>query len=132
MSKDRFQQGLLKLRELEGNAADEALASLDEISPDLMRYCIEYPLGDIYSRPGLDLKTREIAMISALIVSGNAALQLQIHLKAALRIGCTKDEIKEAIIQTSIVAGFPAAINAMLLAKEIFNEKENKKEAKIL
>ena|SRR5579872_3735417 len=122
MLNDRYKQGLEKLREIEGNAADEALALLKTASPDLARYCIEYPLGDIYSRRGLDIKMRELSTISALTVLGNAPLQLKIHIKAALRVGCTEDEIKEIIIQMSIFAGFPAAINAMLFAEEVFCE----------
>lgn len=119
---ERYQQGLKKLQEIEGNAADEALLSLKEVSPDLARYCVEFPLGDIYSREGIDIKSREIAAIAALTALGNASLQLKIHVKAALRVKCTETEIKETIMQTAIFAGFPAAINGMFIAKEAFKE----------
>lgn len=118
----RFSIGMTKLKEIEGDAADEALAVLEEVSPELARYCVEFPMCDIYSRPQLDLRTRELATIAGLTVLGNAPLQLKIHVKAALRVGCTEVEIKEAILHMTIVSGFPAAINAMLLAKEVFDE----------
>ncbi len=72
------------------------------------RYTIEYPFGDIYSRQGLDLKSREIATVAALSAMGNAEPpQLKVHINAALNVGCTPEEIVEIIIQMSVYAGFP-------------------------
>ena len=62
---DRYQRGLAKLREIDGEAGERVLAGLDDIAPDFARYLIEFPFGDIYSRPGLDLKSREIAVVAA-------------------------------------------------------------------
>ena len=119
MESQRYKIALQKLREIEGDAADKALGELESISPDLARLCLEYPLGDIYSRSGLDIKKREVATIAALTVLGNAKPQLAIHIKAALRIGLTREEILEVILQMSIFSGFPAAINATLTVKEV-------------
>ena len=91
------------------------------ICPDLARYTIEYPFGDIYSRPGLDLKTREIATLAALTAMGNCAPQLKVHLHAALNVGCSEEELKEVILQMSVYAGFPAALNGMFALKEVLN-----------
>lgn len=96
------------------------IESLKEVSPDLGRYVIEYPFGDIYSRPGLDLKSREIATIAALTAMGNAQAQLKVHIQAGLNVGLTQKEIEEIIIQMSVYAGFPAALNGMTAAKEVF------------
>ena len=128
MESQRYKIALQKLREIEGDAADKALGELESISPDLARLCIEYPLGDIYSRPGLDIKKREVATIAALTVLGNTKPQLAIHIKAALRIGLTREEILEIILQMSIFSGFPSAINATLTVKEVFDsiDTENK------
>ena len=70
---DRYQQGLAKLAEIDGQAGQQVVAALADIAPDLARYLIEFPFGDIYSRPGLDLQSRELATIAALTAMGNAA-----------------------------------------------------------
>ncbi len=121
---ERYENGLKKLAEIDGEAGKKVIEALKDISPDLARYTIEFPFGDIYSRPGLDLKSREIATVAALTALGTAAPQLKVHLHAALNVGCTQEEIKEVIIQMAVYAGFPAALNAMLLAKEVFAERE--------
>jgi 4-carboxymuconolactone decarboxylase len=73
-------------------------SSLESISPALAQYVIEFPFGDIYSRPGLDLKTRQIATVAALITLGNAEAQLKSHINGALNVGCSRKEIVEVII----------------------------------
>lgn len=120
---ERYKRGLKKLAEIDGDAGQKVIEALKDISPDLAQYTIEFPFGDIYSRPGLDLKSREIATIAALTALGNATPQLKVHLHAALNVGCSQEEIKEVIIQMAVYAGFPAALNAMLLAKEVFAER---------
>lgn len=118
---DKFQRGLTKLKEIDGEAGEAVINALQDISPDLAKLTIEFGFGDIYSRPGLDLKSREIATVAALTALGFAIPQLKVHIKAALNVGCTQDEIKEIIIQMSAYAGFPAALNAMFAAKEVFD-----------
>jgi 4-carboxymuconolactone decarboxylase len=73
----RYLQGLAKLREIDGQAGEHVVASLADIAPDFARYLIEFPFGDIYSRPGLDLRSREIAVVAALTALGNATPQLK-------------------------------------------------------
>ena len=116
----RYEKGWEKLKEIDGEAGENVITSLKDVSPDLANYIIEFPFGDVYSREGLGLKEREIATIAALTALGNATPQLKVHIKAALNVGCTETEIKEIIIQMAVYAGFPAAINAMLAAKEVF------------
>lgn len=123
MTSVRFEQGLKKLSEIDGEAGHKVIDSLQDICPDLARYTIEYPFADIYSRPGLDLKSREIATVAALTALGNCQPQLKVHLQAALNIGCSADEIKEVILQMSVYAGFPAALNAMFAFKEVLQER---------
>ena len=83
-------------------------------------YLIEFPFGDIYSRPGLDLRSREIAVIAALTALGNATPQLKAHLQAALNVGVTREEIVEVLMQMAVYAGFPAALNGLTAAREVF------------
>lgn len=117
---DRLEQGLANLRKIDGEAGERVIDSLREISPDLARYTVEYPFADIYARPGLGLREREIATIAALTAMGTAQPQLKVHIRAGLNVGLTKSEIEEIIIQMSVYAGFPAALNAMQVAKEVF------------
>ena len=120
----RYQQGLAKLNEIDGEAGEKVIAALQDIAPDLAHYVIEFPFGDVYTRPGLDLKSREIATVAALTALGNASPQLKVHIHGALNVGCTETEIVEVIIQMAVYAGFPAALNGMFAAKEVFAERQ--------
>lgn len=117
---NRYERGLAKLREIDGEAGENVLRSLEDIAPDFARYLIEFPFGDVYSRPGLDLKSREIAAVAALTALGNAAPQLKVHVQGALNVGVTRTEIVETIMQMAVYAGFPAALNGLAAAKEVF------------
>ncbi|ELE5893467.1 carboxymuconolactone decarboxylase family protein [Vibrio fluvialis] len=123
MTHARFTAGLAKLNEVDGDAGQKVMESLQDICPDLARFTVEYPFGDIYSRKGLDLKSREIATVAALTALGNCTPQLKVHLNAALNVGCTEDELKEVILQMSVYAGFPAALNGMFAFKEVLAER---------
>ena len=96
------------------------VAALADIAPDFADYLFEFPFGDIYSRPGLALRDREIATIAALAAMANAAPQLKVHIEAGLNVGLSREEIVEIIIQMAIYAGFPAALNGLFAAKEVF------------
>lgn len=120
----RYSRGLEKLREIDGKAGERVIAALADISPDFARLLIEFPFGDIYSRPQLDLKSREIGVVAALTALGNATPQLKVHIHGALNVGCTRDEVVEIIMQMAVYAGFPAALNGLFAAKEVFAERE--------
>jgi 4-carboxymuconolactone decarboxylase len=124
MRTDRYKRGLKKLKEVDANAGEQVIERLKDIAPDLARYVIEFPFGDVYNRPGLDLKSREIATIAALTTLGNAISQLKVHINGALNVGVSRQEIIEIIIQMAVYAGFPAALNAMYAAKEVFEERD--------
>ncbi len=120
MDNERYQKGLKHLEEHNSENYEKLRENLEDIAPDLARFVAEFAYGDIYSRPGLDLKSREIATVAALTALGNAPLQLQSHIGGALNSGCTRQEIVEVILQMAVYAGFPAAINGMNNAKEVF------------
>ena len=122
---DRYKRGWEKLQEVDGEAGESVIDSLKDIAPEFADLLIEFPFGDIYSRPGLDLKSREIAVVAALTALGNAAPQLKVHIHGALNVGCTKEEVVEVIMQMAVYAGFPAALNGLFAAKEVFNEREH-------
>lgn len=123
MDNTRFNSGLEQLSKIDGEAGHKVIESLQDICPDLAKFTIEYPFADIYTRQGLDLKLREIATVSALTAMGTCTPQLKVHLHAALNVGCTEEEIKEVIIQMSVYAGFPAALNGMFAFKEVLSER---------
>ncbi|WP_051689672.1 carboxymuconolactone decarboxylase family protein [Pelobacter seleniigenes] len=120
MATTRYSAGLSKLNEIDGEAGQKVIDSLQSICPDLARYTIEFPFGDIYQRPQLDLKSREIATVAALTALGHCAPQLNVHINGALNVGCSAEEIVEVILQMAVYAGFPAALNGMFVAKEVF------------
>lgn len=119
----RYQRGLAKLKEIDGEAGERVVESLAGIAPDFARYLVEFPFGDIYSRPGLDLKSREIAVVAALTALGNAAPQLRVHVHGALNVGASRTEIVETIMQMAVYAGFPAALNGLAVAREVFEQR---------
>ncbi|RJT28031.1 carboxymuconolactone decarboxylase family protein [Buttiauxella izardii] len=120
MENERYLRGLAKLKEVDGQAGDNVINSLKDIAPDFARLLIEFPFGDIYSRPGLDLKSREIAVVAALTALGNATPQLKVHIEGALNVGCSQQEIIEVMMQMAVYAGFPSALNGLFAAKEVF------------
>lgn len=119
----RYQDGLAMLAQIDGHAGEQVIAALADIAPDLGRYIIEFPFGDIYRRPGLDLKSREIATVAALTALGNAAPQLKVHIHGALNVGCSEQEVIEVIMQMAVYAGFPAALNGIFAAKAVLAER---------
>ncbi len=124
MKSDRYKRGWEKLKEIDGRAGERVIEALKDIAPDLAEYTIEFPFGDVYSRGVLSLKEREIATVAALAALGNAQPQLKVHIHGALNVGCTRQEIVEIMIQMAVYAGFPAALNGIFAAKEVFTERD--------
>lgn len=122
-TESRLQRGQRVLAEIDGEAGAKVIAALADIAPDFATYLFEFPFGDIYSRPGLDFRAREIATIAVLTALGNAAPQLKVHIEAGLNVGLSRDEITEVIIQMAVYAGFPAALNGLFAAKEVFSHR---------
>jgi 4-carboxymuconolactone decarboxylase len=119
-SESRLERGKRALAAIDGETGQNVVAALADIAPDFATYLIEFPFGDIYSRPGLIPRDREIATIAALAAMGNAAPQLKVHIEAGLNVGLTRDEITEILMQMAVYAGFPAALNGLFAAKEVF------------
>lgn len=116
----RYQRGLEKLREIDGAAGERVIAALADVAPDFARLLIEFPFGDVYSRPGLDLRSREIATIATLTALGHATAQLEVHVEAGLAVGLRPTEIVETVMQMAVYAGFPAALNGLFAVKRVF------------
>lgn len=117
---ERYARGLRALAEIDGEQGQRVVDALADIAPDFAKYLIEFPFGDIYSRPGLDLRSREVATIAALTAMGTAAPQLKVHIQAGRNVGLTQTEIVEVIMQMAVYAGFPAALNGLFVARDVF------------
>ncbi len=124
---NRCKKGLELLKIMNPDSYKQLQKNLEDIAPDMARFVAEFPYGDIYTRPGLDLKTRELITIAAITTLGTAPLQLKSHIKGALNVGCTREEIIEVLIQMAVYAGFPAALNGIYTAKEVFEELDEEK-----
>lgn len=124
MSSERFERGSKKINELVEGGDHALLANLETIAPDLGRYALEFIFGDLYSRPGFDLKTKQLLTVTILAAQGNAKPQLAYHINAALNIGITRQEIVDIMIHVAGYAGFPNAMNGTATAKEIFDYRD--------
>ena len=116
----RLERGQRALETIDGQAGQNVIDALADIAPDFATYLFEFPFGDIYSRPGLSLRDREVATISALAAMGTAQPQLKVHIEAGLNVGISQEEIAEILMQMAVYAGFPAALNGLFAAKEVF------------
>lgn len=121
---ERYMRGIEIAEQLAADKLEEFLTSrVAELAPDFARMTIEFPLGDLYTRDGLDLRSREIVAISSLATLGDTGPHLRIHVRAALGIGITKAEIIEILMQTAIYAGFPAALNALSSCHDLLTDE---------
>ena len=127
MESNRYTRGQEALSRIHGHIGEGVMDELKDIAPDFARFIIEFPYGDIYSRGVLSPKERQIATIASLTTLGNSPTELKAHIQGGLNVGCTQQEIVEVIIQMAAYAGFPAAVNAILVAKGVFAELDKNK-----
>ncbi|WP_112134158.1 carboxymuconolactone decarboxylase family protein [Glycomyces dulcitolivorans] len=119
---ERYERGLKALQFVSGQAEPAVVDA--ETAPDLARYVVEFGYGEVYSSPGLEPRDRQLVTLGALAALGNAAPQLRFHINGALNAGCTRAEVVEALTQIAVYAGFPAAINAITAAKDVFAARD--------
>jgi len=124
MDKKRYEEGLAVRRAVLGaEHVEKSLRSADEFTRPMQELVTEYCWGEIWTRPGLDRRTRSflnLAMLTAL----NRPHEIKMHVRGALNNGLTKDELMEVFLQSAIYCGVPAALDAMRAAKEVFAEME--------
>lgn len=118
---ERFRRGRAALEKLMGAGQIERLdAAYSGIAPDMVEFLVSFAFGDLYARPALQPRERQIATIAALTALGTAPAQLRSHIRAGLNAGLAREEIVEAIMQMAVYAGFPAALNGLAAAREVF------------
>lgn len=111
---ERYRRGREQLSQLHATAGEDIVDSLG----DLGRHIVGYAFGEVYSRPGLELRDRQLITVAMLAALGNLP-QLEVHLHAALRIGITPDELHEVVLQVAPYAGFPRAMDAMRVWQQV-------------
>ena len=122
MSDPLHDRGMETRREVLGDEhVDAALGRTTELTAEFQDLITRYAWGEIWSRPGLDRRTRSCITLMALIAL-NRESELTMHLRAALRNGLTQDEIKEVLLQSAIYCGVPAANGAFAIAQQVFDE----------
>ena len=126
MGNELFEKGLKVRREVLGAEHVEAsMAQADDFSRPLQELVTEYCWGNVWSRPGLDRKTRSLINV-AMLTALNRPHEVKLHLRGALNNGCSKNDIMEVLLQTAIYCGVPAAMDSLRVAKEFFQEIESK------
>ncbi|PJD96620.1 MAG: 4-carboxymuconolactone decarboxylase [Legionella sp.] len=125
MINKRYEKGMEVLREHLGVKADEYAQSIEKVAPLFAKINVECAYGDVYGSENsvLSAKTKELCALAALTVRGDSLPQLKLHIDAALRCGATKEEIVEVITLMILYGGFPTATNAIMVAKEVFEDK---------
>lgn len=124
MTEDRFERGLARLDQITRGAGQAVVDRLSQTSPDLARYVVEYPYGDVFCRSGLSDQERQLATLGALAALGYARPELQVHIHGALNVGVTREQVIETMILMSVYAGFPASIHGIRAAEAVFAARD--------
>ena len=121
--RERFEKGMDVQRRVLGDAhVDRAFASRDELTAEFQDLLTRYAWGEIWTRPGLDERTRRMLVLSMLVALGRDA-ELRMHLNAALDHGMSQNDVKEVLLQTAVYCGLPAANNAFRIAQEVIGNR---------
>jgi 4-carboxymuconolactone decarboxylase len=122
--RQRYEQGMKVRRAVLGDAhVDASLKNCNDFNEEFQDLITRYAWGEIWTRPGLPRQTRSMLTL-AMMVALNRPEELRMHLRAALEIGVTREEIKEVLLQTAIYCGLPAANSAFHLAQEVFDAQD--------
>jgi len=120
-----YRRGLELLENLHGGHAGEAMvAEMQDVCPAFADMTIEWALGGVMARPGLDLLTRQLILIASCVTLGHALPQLRAHTEAALTAGASKEKIIETILQLTFYAGGPSVRNSLVALKDVLARAE--------
>lgn len=126
MNEDTFEQGMKVRRAVLGDAhVNRAEANKTAFDADFQQFITETAWGTVWSRPGMDRKTRHLLTIAMMAALGKEH-ELAMHLRATTNTGVTPDEVKEVLLQVAVYAGIPAANSAVAIAKQVFSEMNGK------
>jgi 4-carboxymuconolactone decarboxylase len=123
VSDDAYERGMETRREVLGDAhVDRAIEGTTPFTADFQEFITRYAWGEIWSRPGLDRRTRSCITLAALVALGRDH-EVAMHVRAALGNGLTPDEIKEVLLHTAVYAGVPVANSAFAIAQQVLDEE---------
>ncbi|WP_030338512.1 carboxymuconolactone decarboxylase family protein [Streptomyces sp. NRRL S-1022] len=121
---DRFDRGMEILTRVDGEAGQRVVDALADISPELSHQVVAWAFGEIYDRPGLSPRDRQLVTLGMLTALGGCEPQLEVHINAALNVGLTPEEIVEALLHAAVYCGMPKALNATFVAKKVLGERD--------
>jgi 4-carboxymuconolactone decarboxylase len=125
MNRDQqYKKGLDVLAQVDGEAGQKVVDSLADISPELGHQVVAWGFGDIYARPGLAARDRQLVTLGMLTALGGCESQLEVHINGALNVGLEPTEIVEALLHAAVYCGMPRALNATFTAKKVFAERD--------
>jgi 4-carboxymuconolactone decarboxylase len=129
MTPDMFQRGMAVRREVLGDEhVDRAIAATTDLTADFQQLITRYAWGEIWARPGLDRRTRSCITL-AMLVALNRPEELAMHLRAAVRNGLSRGEIREILLQAAVYCGVPAGNAAFAIAQRVLGDGETGREA---
>jgi 4-carboxymuconolactone decarboxylase len=120
---EQYEHGLRVLREIDGEAGQRVVDALADISPELGHQVVAWAFGEMYGRPALPPRDRQLLTLGMLTALGGAEPQLEVHINAALNVGLSPEEIIEAFLHAAVYCGMPRALNATFVAKKVFAER---------
>jgi 4-carboxymuconolactone decarboxylase len=118
-----YRQGLEEISRIDPEYGTAFIEELKQVSPDFADYLVEFAFGKIYARTVLDPKAKELIAIANLTSIGQGSTHLKLAILGAIRVGCTREEITEVVIQSIIYVGFMRALAALHLIKEVYEEE---------
>lgn len=121
--KDLYEKGMTVRRQVLGDAyVDKATANIDDFNRDFQRIVTEYCWGEVWTRQVLSNKQRSLNNL-CIIATLNRAAEFELHVRGALKNGCTPDEIRDTLIQVAVYAGIPAGVEAFRIARKVLTEE---------
>ncbi|MEV2212398.1 carboxymuconolactone decarboxylase family protein [Streptomyces sp. NPDC050997] len=120
---ERFDHGMTVLSSIDGESGQKVIDSLADISPELGHQVVAWAFGEMYSRPQLAPRDRQLVTLGMLTALGGCEPQLDVHINAALNVGLRPDEIVEALLHAAVYCGMPKSLNATFVAKKVFAER---------
>ena len=120
---ERYEHGLKMLNQVDGEAGERIVESLADVSPELGHQVVAWAFGDMYARPELSPRDRQLVTLGVLTALGGCEIELNVHVNGALNVGLTATEVAEALLHSAVYAGVPRSINATLVAKKVFAER---------
>jgi 4-carboxymuconolactone decarboxylase len=119
----QYERGLTMLRQIDGEAGQRVVDSLADISPELGHQVVAWAFGEMYARPALAARDRQLVTLGMLTALGGCEAQLEVHINAALNVDLTPAQITEALLHSAVYCGMPRALNATFVAKKVFAER---------